>query len=459
MTTTADPTTPALEFGKSRTRKEDARLITGRTRWTDNITLPGMLHLAVVRSSAAHARITGIDADEARALPGVIAVYTAADLGLAEASLPNAWPITPDQKAPQAPPLAVDTVHFAGDGVAVVIARDAGHRSRRHRARRRRLRRPAARAGHGGGARRGRHPAAPGPRHERERALGVRLRRGRHGRERPRRDRRRREGPRCDRRPAAVPPAAAHPGVHGAPLRRRRPVRRAADHVVGDADPAHPQDAGGRHRGRARAQAAGDRPGRRRRVRRQAAGHARGDPRPRRVGQAGQAGQVDRDPLGVAALGPPRPRPDPGHHDRSQAGRHRSRPGRRPARRHGCLPAPGDVGHPDPRRVHVQLDLQVPGLPVRLHERVHLQDPHRRLPRRRPAGGHVRHRADHGRAGGRAGPRAAGAARAELDQARGVPVHHGVRAGVRLGQLRGRHRQGQGAVRLRRAAPRAAGAA
>ena len=124
MTTTADPTTPALEFGKSRTRKEDARLITGRTRWTDNITLPGMLHLAVVRSSAAHARITGIDADEARALPGVIAVYTAADLGLAEASLPNAWPITPDQKAPQAPPLAVDTVHFAGDGVAVVIARD-----------------------------------------------------------------------------------------------------------------------------------------------------------------------------------------------------------------------------------------------------------------------------------------------------------------------------------------------
>ena len=76
MTTTAEPTT--AEFGKSRTRKEDARLITGRTRWTDNITLPGMLHLAVVRSPVAHARITGIDADEARRLPGVIAVYTAA---------------------------------------------------------------------------------------------------------------------------------------------------------------------------------------------------------------------------------------------------------------------------------------------------------------------------------------------------------------------------------------------
>src|SRR5215208_7198065 len=99
MTTAVEPTTG--EFGKSRTRKEDARLITGRTRWTDNITLPGMLHLALVRSPVAH---------EARALPGVIAVYTAADLGLAEASLPNAWPVTPDQKAPQAPPLAVDTV-------------------------------------------------------------------------------------------------------------------------------------------------------------------------------------------------------------------------------------------------------------------------------------------------------------------------------------------------------------
>ena len=143
-----------------------------------------MLHLAVVRSPVAHARITGIDADEARALPGVIAVYTAADLGLAEASLPNAWPITPDQKAPQAPPLAVDTVHFAGDGVAVVIARDAAT------ARDATelvvvdyddlppvLDMEAAR-------RRGRHPAAPGPGHERQRALGVRLRRGRHRRQR-----------------------------------------------------------------------------------------------------------------------------------------------------------------------------------------------------------------------------------------------------------------------------------
>ena len=123
MTTTAQPTT--AELGRSRTRKEDARLITGRTRWTDNIALPGLLHLSMVRSPVAHARITGIDTEEARRLPGVLGVFTARDLGAEEIALPCGWTIVPDQKAPQRPPLAVDTVHFAGEGVAVVVARDA----------------------------------------------------------------------------------------------------------------------------------------------------------------------------------------------------------------------------------------------------------------------------------------------------------------------------------------------
>ena len=52
---------PASEVGTARKRKEDARLITGRTKWTDNIQLPGMLHLAMVRSPFAHATIDGID--------------------------------------------------------------------------------------------------------------------------------------------------------------------------------------------------------------------------------------------------------------------------------------------------------------------------------------------------------------------------------------------------------------
>jgi carbon-monoxide dehydrogenase large subunit len=123
MTTTAQPAT--AEFGRARKRKEDARLITGQTRWTDNITLPGMLHIAIVRSPLAHAKITRINTEAAQQLPGVQGVFTAADLGADSISTPCAWQITPDMKSPQAPPLAVDTVHFAGEGVAIVVARDA----------------------------------------------------------------------------------------------------------------------------------------------------------------------------------------------------------------------------------------------------------------------------------------------------------------------------------------------
>src|SRR5437899_2730362 len=120
MTATAEP-----EIGKARIRKEDEHLITGRTRWTDNIVLPGMQHLAILRSPVAHARITGIDTSVARGMPGVVAVFTGADLAAVQGSLPNAWQITEDMKAPAAPSLAVDTVNFAGEAVAVVAARTA----------------------------------------------------------------------------------------------------------------------------------------------------------------------------------------------------------------------------------------------------------------------------------------------------------------------------------------------
>ncbi|MCU1625651.1 MAG: Carbon-monoxide dehydrogenase (acceptor) [Pseudonocardia sp.] len=123
MTTTAEPT--ALEFGKARTRKEDARLITGRTRFTDSITPTGTVFLHVVRSPIAHATITGIDKSAAEASPGVFGVYTAADLGAEGIGLPHVWPLTPNEKAPQRPLLAIDTVHFAGEGIAVVLARSA----------------------------------------------------------------------------------------------------------------------------------------------------------------------------------------------------------------------------------------------------------------------------------------------------------------------------------------------
>ena len=120
----AEPTT-TREVGRARKRKEDQRLITGRTKWTDNLQLPGMLHLAMVRSPHAHARITRVDTSGARSAPGVLAVLTGADVKDQQGSLPCAWPITADQKAPAHPAMAVDRVAFAGEIVAMVIARSA----------------------------------------------------------------------------------------------------------------------------------------------------------------------------------------------------------------------------------------------------------------------------------------------------------------------------------------------
>ncbi|MEN8675664.1 xanthine dehydrogenase family protein molybdopterin-binding subunit [Nocardioides sp.] len=126
MTTLQDPPVESSpEIGRERRRKEDQRLITGRTRWTDNIVLPGMLHLAMVRSPFAHARITSIDTTEAKASRNVVTVLTGADLGESQGTLINAWAITTDQVAPAHPPMPTDRVSFAGEIVAVVVARTA----------------------------------------------------------------------------------------------------------------------------------------------------------------------------------------------------------------------------------------------------------------------------------------------------------------------------------------------
>lgn len=112
------------ELGRPRRRKEDAKLITGQTTWTDNITLPGLLHFALLRSPMAHAKITRIDVSAARKLPGVIAAFTGADLAAELGSLPCAWPVTPEMVSPAHPPLATDEVRYVGDAVAVVVCRD-----------------------------------------------------------------------------------------------------------------------------------------------------------------------------------------------------------------------------------------------------------------------------------------------------------------------------------------------
>src|SRR5271156_6340360 len=115
--------TATPEFGRARLRKEDERLITGQTNWTDNIQLPGMLHIAFLRSPFAHARITSVDVSAARNEPGVIAAYSGADFAAEQGSLPCAWPVTPDIVIPAHPPMATEEVRYVGEAVACVVAR------------------------------------------------------------------------------------------------------------------------------------------------------------------------------------------------------------------------------------------------------------------------------------------------------------------------------------------------
>lgn len=121
MTETID--TPTA-LGRPIRRKEDARLLHGRTNWTDNIRLPGTLHMAIVRSPMAHARIVKVDVSAALGRPNVVAAYGAAELGDLNAGVPCVWPVTDDIVMPAFPALAVDKVRHVGDCVAVVLATD-----------------------------------------------------------------------------------------------------------------------------------------------------------------------------------------------------------------------------------------------------------------------------------------------------------------------------------------------
>jgi carbon-monoxide dehydrogenase large subunit len=110
-------------MGQRLLRKEDARLLTGEARFVDDLQIPGALWLGMVRSPSAHARIGGIDASAAAAMPGVRQVLTGADLRDAwAAAMPCAWPVTEDMKAPDHWPVALDKACYVGDIVAVVVA-------------------------------------------------------------------------------------------------------------------------------------------------------------------------------------------------------------------------------------------------------------------------------------------------------------------------------------------------
>jgi carbon-monoxide dehydrogenase large subunit len=106
-----------IGFGRLQ-RKEDPRFIRGKGRYLDDITLPGMLHGAILRSPVAHARIVSIDTTEAAAHPGVHAVITGKDLE----PLNLAW--APTLSADVQAVLATDKVRFQGQEVAFVVADD-----------------------------------------------------------------------------------------------------------------------------------------------------------------------------------------------------------------------------------------------------------------------------------------------------------------------------------------------
>ncbi len=114
-------------IGQRITRNEDPRLLTGQALFVDDVEMHGMLHAAFLRSDYAHARLTSIDVSAAREMPGVVAVYTAEDLG-------DLW--KPGPLLVPAPhsvenvifnqqtqvPLAKDKVKYVGEAIAVVIA-------------------------------------------------------------------------------------------------------------------------------------------------------------------------------------------------------------------------------------------------------------------------------------------------------------------------------------------------
>jgi carbon-monoxide dehydrogenase large subunit len=123
MSTIADPS--IKHVGQSIRRKEDPRLITGRAKYVDDFVLPNMLHMAVVRSPEAHAKIVSIDASAALARPGIHGVFTGEDMSDLLAPLPMAWaPPGVEMKMPERWPLARGEVNHVGDAVAMVLGED-----------------------------------------------------------------------------------------------------------------------------------------------------------------------------------------------------------------------------------------------------------------------------------------------------------------------------------------------
>ncbi len=110
-------------FGRRQARVEDDALVTGRGRYVDDIRLPGMAHVAIVRSRMAHAGLTRVDVARARAAKGVVAVFTADDLPPSARVLPDCH-AHPALVSKDLPVLAPDRVRYVGEPIAAVVAED-----------------------------------------------------------------------------------------------------------------------------------------------------------------------------------------------------------------------------------------------------------------------------------------------------------------------------------------------
>ena len=129
------PTQPVTSWiGRPLRRREDARFLKGQARYVDDLTLPGLTHLVVVRSSVAHARLRSVDVGPARRLPGVVAVVTAHDLAGQVHPLPVNVPEPARVAQVPHPVLAGAVVRYVGEPIAGVLAEsraaaeDAAHR-------------------------------------------------------------------------------------------------------------------------------------------------------------------------------------------------------------------------------------------------------------------------------------------------------------------------------------------
>jgi xanthine dehydrogenase molybdopterin-binding subunit B len=118
---TTDTAQSTAYVGQPLRRREDFKFLTGNGRYVDDIKLPGMLHLAILRSPHAHARITGVDLSAARTAAGVRLALAGAELAGKIGSIKPNW-ILPGTQVPDRPLTAVDRVRFVGECVALAVA-------------------------------------------------------------------------------------------------------------------------------------------------------------------------------------------------------------------------------------------------------------------------------------------------------------------------------------------------